>query len=309
VLRNREGKGDFDVRWAWAEQSLEPGFTAVVRVRDEARSLPWVLPQLFEAVTRVLLVDNGSTDGSGELASELARDLDAEDRLEIRHYPFPIARCGAEHLATPARSVHSLTYFYNWSFSQVRTRYALKWDGDMVLTDALVGVLRGLSWQLEAHEAIVRIPRHPLYVADERRAYLDIGFANREPWGWPNGPDYRFEKAIDWELSVYPPGVESLMLPRWSCIELKHLDLDEFSHWSHSEFDASARTRRKRREWSVFHALANAEDPPDDDVVRIDAPPEEHVIDYVRSVWLPAKAAEEPPLGERLVTRVVGSAA
>jgi len=27
--------------------------------------------------------------------------------------------------------VHSLTYFYNWSFSHVLTPYALKWDGDM----------------------------------------------------------------------------------------------------------------------------------------------------------------------------------
>jgi hypothetical protein len=308
ALTNLEGHADFDVHWAWAEQELEPGFTAVVRVLNEARSLPWVLPPLLTAVRRVLLVDNGSNDGSAQLALDLARAADAENRLAVLHYPFSIARCGEEHLATPATSVHSLTHFYNWSFSHVRTRYALKWDGDMVLTDALVAILRGLAWQLEAHEAIVRIPRHPLYVADERWAYIDTGIANREPWAWRNGPGYRFEKAIDWELSVYPPGVESLMLPRWACIELKHLDVDEFAHWSHSQFDASARTRRKLREWSVFQALARGEQPPDQDVVRIDAPPGEHVVDYVRSTWLPARAGEEAPLAERLVSRVVGAA-
>lgn len=307
ALTNLEGHADFNASWAWADQVLEPGFTAVVRVLNEARSLPWVLPPLLEAVSRVVLVDNGSSDGSAEVAVDVARELGVEDRLEIRRYPFSIARCGEEHLATPASSVHSLTYFYNWSFSHVRTQYALKWDGDMVLTDGLVNILRGLAWQLEAHEAIVRIPRHPLYIADERRAFIDTGIANREPWAWPNGPGYRFAKAMEWELSVYPAGVESLVLPGWSCIELKHLDVDEFAHWSHSEFEATARTRRKKREWDVFHALAQGAEPPEG-VVAIESPPGRHVIDYVRSTWLPEKANEDPTLGERLVSRLAKSA-
>jgi hypothetical protein len=289
AITNVEQETEYNVRWAWSEGEPEPGLTGVVRVKDEARSLPWTLPPLLRAADRVVLVDNGSTDGTPVLARRIAERHGAADRLEIRSYPFAVARCGPEHLATPAASVHSLVHFYNWSFSHVRTGYALKWDGDMVLTEAAVAALRDLAWQLEAAEAVIRIPRLPLYVADPRRAYLDLELRNCEAWGWPNRPGYSFVKAIDWELPLWGPGAATVTLPDWSCIELKHLDGDEFGHWSHTDFDASARTRRKLREWSVFRALA-AGDPPPDGVAEVRAPAGRHVIDFVRDSWLPARA-------------------
>ncbi len=286
AIVNREGHTDFNVRWGWADERPRPGFTAVVRVRDEARSLPWVLPPLLRAVSRVVLLDNGSTDGTAAVAQRVAAQLGAADRLEIDDYPFAVARCGDEHLATPADSVHSLTYFYNWSFAHVRTAYALKWDGDMVLTDAAVRTLRDLAWQLETTQAVVRVPRYPLWVLDDRRAYLDTALRNCEPWAWPNGPGYGFAKAIDWELPMWAPGTPTITLPDRSCVELKHLGDDEFAHWSHTAFDTSARTRRKRREWEVFQALSSGATPPEG-VVTIDAPAGVHVIDHVRTRWLP----------------------
>jgi Sulfotransferase family len=197
ALTNLEGHTDFNVRWAWADGQVEPGFTAVVRVKNEARSLPWVLPSLLRAVERVVLLDNGSADGTTKVARRVADECGAADRLDVHAYPFPIARCGEEHLGTPAESVHSLAYFYNWSFSHVRTGYALKWDGDMVLADAAVRALRDLAWQLEASEVVVKVPRYPLYVVDERRAFVDLGLRNCEPWGWPNRPGYSFVEAME----------------------------------------------------------------------------------------------------------------
>jgi hypothetical protein len=293
TIANAERDDEFAVRWGWADGPQAPGFTGVVRVKDEARSLPWSLPPLLRATSRVVLVDNGSTDGTPELARAIAREHGAADRLDVRHYPFQVARCGAEHLGTAADSVHSLVHFYNWSFAHVRTGYALKWDGDMVLTDDAAGLLRDLAWQLEAAEAIVRIPRHPLYVAGERRAYLDTELRNCEPWAWPNRPGYSFAKALDWELPLWDPNVPALTLPDWGCVELKHLDADEFAHWSGTDFDASARTRRKRREWEVFRALTTGAAPPPG-VVAIDAPDGRHVVDFVREAWLPARITPSP---------------
>jgi Sulfotransferase family len=290
AITNREGHTDFNVRWAWAEAPPRRGFTAVVRVRDEAENLPWVLPPLLAAVSEVLLLDNGSADGSADVARRVAREAGAAERLDVRDYPFAVARCGDEHLRTPADSVHSLTYFYNWSFAHVRTAYALKWDGDMVLTDAATAALRDLSWQLEAAELIVKVPRYPLYVVDDRHAFVDTALRNCEPWGWPNGPGYSFAKAIDWELPLWAADTPTLTLPDWGCVEVKRLDADEFGHWSHTDFDASARTRRKRREWEVFQVLA-AGAPPPEGVVAVEAPAGEHVIDHVRTRWLPQRAA------------------
>jgi hypothetical protein len=290
-LTNLEARADFNVHWSWAEGKLDPGFTAVVRAKNEARALPWVLPPLLSAVRHTVLVDNESTDGTADVARQVAGELGMADRLEVHTYPFAIARCGEEHLETPAASLHSLAYFYNWSFSHVRTGYALKWDADMVLTDVAAGVLRDLAWQLEASQVVVKIPRYSLYVADDQRAFLDIGLMNCEPWAWPNRPGYSFVKAMEWEQPLWPAELPIIVLPDWSCVELKHLDEDEFAHWSHTDFDSTARTQRKLREWAVFHALADGGEPPAD-VVPIKAPEGTHVIEYVRSTWLPEKAAQ-----------------
>ena len=70
-------------------------------------------------------------------------------------------------------------------------------------------------------------------------------------------------KALEWELPMFPPGHEAVTLPEFSCVELKFLDGDEFGHWSPTDFDASPRTARKRREQAVFAALAAGDAPPD----------------------------------------------
>jgi hypothetical protein len=304
VLTNLEDYHDFNVRWAWAEQRPTPGFTAVVRAKNEERALPWVLPPLLRATDRVVLIDNGSTDRTIEVARAAAAEEGAEDRFDDYSYPFSVARCGEEHLGTPATSVHSLVYFYNWSFAHVRTSYALKWDADMVLTDTAINALRSLAWQLEATEAVVKIPRFPLYVADDRRAFLDLGLANCEAWGWPNKPGFSFVKAMEWEQPILPRSLQRIVLPDWSCIELKYLDAEEFDHWSDTDFDASARTKRKRREWEVFRALADGGAPPEE-VVPVEAPEGVHVIEYVRSVWMPQKESDPGALAERILRQLV----
>jgi hypothetical protein len=303
ILTNLENHTDYNVVWGWSEADATPGFTAVVRAKNEADPLPWVLPPLLRAVERIVLVDNGSTDGTPEVARRVAEECGAAERLEVHSYPFSVARCGEEHLGTPPESVHSLVYFYNWSFSQVRTGYALKWDADMVLTDAAAGVLRDLAWQLEADQVVVKIPRYPLYVVDVRRAFLDVGMSNTEPWAWPNRPGYSFVKAMEWEQPLWPATLPTLVLPDWSCIELKRLDADEFSHWSHTDFGQSARTRRKRREWEVFNSLAHGAEAPED-VISVEAPEGIHVIEHVRSTVLPEMAAKRGDFGARLIRQL-----
>jgi hypothetical protein len=303
VLTNLENHTSFNVVWGWSEGKTASGFTAVVRAKNEADPLPWVLQSLFRAVERVVLVDNGSTDGTPEVARRVAEECGATDRLEVHSYPFSIARCGDEHLGTRAESVHSLVYFYNWSFSHVRTGYVLKWDADMVLTDAAEGVLRDLAWQLEADEVVVKIPRYPLYVVDDRHAFLDLGLSNTEPWAWPNRPGYSFVKAMEWEQPLWPATLPTLVLPDFSCMELKRLDADEFSHWTHTDFGQSRRTRRKLREWEVFNSLANGADAPPD-VISIEAPDGVHVIEHVRSTVLPEMAAKRGDFGARLIRQL-----
>jgi hypothetical protein len=122
-IRNLEGHSEYDIVWPWTRPGgLRSGTTAVLRVKNEAPSLPFVLPPLLRATDHVLVVDNGSDDGTPDVARETAEKIGRADRLTLASYPFSVARAGAEHLAVHELSVHSLAYFYNWCFAQVETR-------------------------------------------------------------------------------------------------------------------------------------------------------------------------------------------
>ncbi len=290
-LRNLEGHTDFDITWPWRTVGgrsgrLRRGSTAVLRVKNEAANLSYVLPPLLRCTDQVLVVDNQSADGTAEVALETAREAGYADRLRVAHYPFDVARAGAEHLATHERSVHSLAYFYNWCFAQVLTAYSWKWDGDMVLTREGELSLRDLGWQVGREPVVVRMPRHGLFVDDEQHGYLDLGWRNREEWGFPTGPDFVYAKAFEWEVRRTPPQVRRVVLPDLLCVEIKHLHGDEFAHWTDpAAFAQSWRNQRKRREWEVFHALREGEVP--DGVQEVLAPPGARLIDHVTRTVLP----------------------
>jgi glycosyltransferase involved in cell wall biosynthesis len=289
-LTNIEGHTDFDIVWPWNQTAdrgpLRRGATAVLRVKNEAESMRFVLPPLLRACDHVLLVDNNSTDGTGEAALAVAASHGLAAKFTLKEYPFDVARAGAEHLAVPERSVHSLAYFYNWCFSHVRTRYSWKWDGDMVLTTEGEVSMADLSWQVGTADAVIRFPRHGLYIESDKRAFLDLGLRNIEEWGFPMTPDFVYSKAPEWEIRTTPDVIRQFALPLGLVVELKYLDGDEFAHWTNPEsFATSVRNRRKRREWLVFNALNNGELP--EGVTEINAPEGEHVVDYVTHTWLP----------------------
>lgn len=234
----------------------------------------------------LVLVDNGSDDGTPDVARETAAKAGHADRLTVTSYPFSVARAGAEHLAVHELSVHSLSYFYNWCFAQVTTRYSWKWDGDMVLTTEGEVSLGDLGWQVGDVQAVVRVPRHGLYLESESKGYLDLGWRNAEEWGFPIGPDFVYSKAFEWEIRTTPVDARSIALPHGLCVELKYLDGEEFAHWTDpASFATSWRNRRKRREWEVFHALKEGRVLPG--VHEIDAPPGVHIVDHVTHDWLP----------------------
>jgi glycosyltransferase involved in cell wall biosynthesis len=284
TLTNIEGLSDYDIEWRWADGVLEPGFTAVLRVKNEAPNLPFVLPALFRSVARVLIVDNGSTDATAAVARRVAAREGASQRLQVVTYPFTVARYGTEHLDTHPDSVRSPTYFYNWSFSQVRTTYALKWDGDMVLSREGEHILRDLAWQVEGQRFIVKIPRFGLYVASSDLAWVDISFTNQEPYGWPNAEGFLLGKGFEWEIPLWTTA-KSKLLPDGICFEIKWLDADEFSHWSHREFGTTPRTTRKLRELEIFDGLAHQRSLPG--LVRVERRQWPHVIEALGGLSVP----------------------
>lgn len=278
---NLEGHSGYNIEWGWTNTSVPGGFTAVVRVKNEARNLPFVLSQLLRSVERVVLVDNESTDGTAEVATEVAAAVPGSD-LEVVEYPFEVARCGSEHRGTPPDSVHSLTYFNNWAFSHVRTPYALKWDGDMILSAKGEWIFRELEWRLEGVDRVVTMPIHPVYVRSEAEAWIDLATTHKERYAWPNRPGYTFGKGLEWEIPLTPGPTRPLRLPKFICFEVKWLDENEFDHWtSAEEFEGSMRQTRKRREWDVFQQLITGDIP--ESMIPIETHGGQHVLDSLYS--------------------------
>ena len=74
----------------------KPRIAIIMPARDEAQSLPHVLAEIpLEHVPRVIVVDNGSVDGTGEMA----RRLGAEVILEERPGYGIACQAGLQHLA------------------------------------------------------------------------------------------------------------------------------------------------------------------------------------------------------------------
>ena len=262
-----------------------PGLTAIVRVKNEARALPWTLPPLLRAADRVTLIDNGSTDGTARVAREIAGAEARGGELPVRGRALrrraPVDARGVRpqprlllQLVVRARA-HDLRAQVGRRHGALRPRPCRRcatWPGSS----------RPPSWSCACRASGSTSP-------SDRLAYVDTALRNCEPWAWPNRPGYRFVKALEWELPMFPPAIESVTLPEFSCVELKFLDGDEFGHWSPTDFAASPRTARKRREQEVFRALAAGERPPDG-VVAVEAP-RGRARDRPRAArWLPAAA-------------------
>jgi glycosyltransferase involved in cell wall biosynthesis len=70
-------------------------FSIVIPVFDEAAFLPVGLPRMVEELEtagldyRILVMDNGSRDGTADIARRVADDLPSPDRIEVHSLPDP----------------------------------------------------------------------------------------------------------------------------------------------------------------------------------------------------------------------------
>ena len=247
---NRECLANFNFRRT-ADHKRQ-GVSAMLRVKNEASKIYYALKSIYLVFDEIVLVDNGSTDGTLEIARQFKAREDKADRIKIYFYPFPIARCGGENYGTPEDSVSSLAYYYNWTLSKCSCRYVCKWDGDMVLRRKARKSFRRLLSQIQTGRNRGWVLYGQTVYRDQRgQYYLAKGEINGEIAIFPNRLSTRFRKIDLFELLSSDPPLQEAKLDGVTFYELKFTDEDEFSHWSVSDFP----TERKQREFENFQLV------------------------------------------------------
>ena len=89
------------------------GISALARVKNEEEWIEPCLLSVSDAVDELIVVDNGSTDGTPDILARVAGTLGPKVRL--------FSRPGLDHVDLS-----------NFALSQAKYRWVLKWDGDFV---------------------------------------------------------------------------------------------------------------------------------------------------------------------------------
>jgi hypothetical protein len=121
-----EGKREFDISPNWYKDR-PPGLSAYIRTKGEER---WIGPTIesiidfFDEI--VVTLDNV------DRTKEILRNFKS-CKIKVFEYPFPLNPFGHGYDATPGDSLHSFSYYTNWSISKTMFSHVCRWDGDMIM--------------------------------------------------------------------------------------------------------------------------------------------------------------------------------
>jgi glycosyltransferase involved in cell wall biosynthesis len=212
------------------------GVSAMLRVKNEEVRIAACLQSMYELFDEIVLIDNGSTDRTLEIAQEFILKHDQSEKIRIEKYPFTVSRCGTENEATPQNSVHSLAYYYNWCLSKCQYTYVCKWDADMLLSPLnspsrkLQNFFQGL---LNSRlPTIGQLAVQTVYIAPDSNRYISKKEIHRENRLFPNRPAVYFRKEKDWEVLHHPKYIKIRHFTVAGIEEIKDTAIDEFSHWT-----------------------------------------------------------------------------
>jgi glycosyltransferase involved in cell wall biosynthesis len=123
--------------------------SAMVRVRNEEDFLYPAVESIVDYVDEIVIVDNVSTDRTPLIIEALRREH--PDKVVYYQYPHEIRKVGRENweLASSPEgrsSPHLSANYYNWCLRRCTKPFILKWDGDMIATEAFYRALE--EWRL-----------------------------------------------------------------------------------------------------------------------------------------------------------------
>jgi hypothetical protein len=194
--------------------------SAMMRVKNEEAFLRASAESVLPFVEEIVIVDNDSTDATPHIAEDLARAYPG--KVRVFSYPHPIAKVGSENQALAATaagraSPSLLANYYNWCLRQCRMNFVLKWDGDMVATDAFAAHLDRFKNSSHVFMGVFGANLHP----DRRHLVAASETAQQQI---KEGMDLDQTSVLNWtspytalEPRLFPRFLSSYRADRWWC--------------------------------------------------------------------------------------------
>jgi glycosyltransferase involved in cell wall biosynthesis len=121
-----------DVKFDYLDKKehLIKGVSLLIRVKNEINNIKLCIESAINIPDEIIVIDNGSTDGTYE---ELKKLESIYSTLYVYRYNIVIPRVGDENYNSLINNdKNSISTFYNWGMSKVRTYNVMKWDADFV---------------------------------------------------------------------------------------------------------------------------------------------------------------------------------
>ncbi|MCE0495581.1 glycosyltransferase family 2 protein [Vibrio salinus] len=245
LYENLEARTEYNFRRERIHR--QEGVSCMIRAKNEEKKIIDCLISIEDVFDEIIFIDNGSDDNTLKLVKEYSEH---HPRISVYSYNVQVSKCGSEHNSTEEKSIHSLSYYYNWCASKCSYSYICKWDADMILDkyskDKFKSIIHSFSsyWPTFASFEVQTIYKF------FEKYYLAKNEVNSEIRIFPNRSDVKFIKGDNFELldgKIYKS--HNVLLCDVKVYECKDASENEFSHWTETK---SFPTKRKQIEFENF---------------------------------------------------------
>lgn len=146
IIKNLEWVTSYNIDLNWFYKEKNKWISGVARLKNGDDYLEKVIESYINYLDEIILVDNQSNDNTWKICTELQAKY--PDKIKVFSYEYDVIGAISK-TSPPTNSIHSLAYYYNWSFAKSQYEYVMKIDDDNLMIPEKMAQIRKsvLSWK------------------------------------------------------------------------------------------------------------------------------------------------------------------